>query len=304
VENTGEPPVELRVGASPWFPATRLFRPLMAAPLEPGLRGAAVSTDLLRGDRTDGERPPLEVEDLRDGGRDFQGIVSLGESYPVRRFGRGRTGVQVGVQVGVTARFRLATSANEYVASDWVVGLPVEFARRGVEGRFLLFHRSAHLGDEIIERAGVERVGFGHEGATLLLATARTPGDPGGLGGRGARPVRGYAGVTRLFRSETSGTLEELGRGWDDRWELHAGLEVERGVPGVGSPLAGFAALDLSSAERTNWRPQWAVLAGTAFRVGNRSGRAAVRWLHGPSMHGEFFLTPESAWGLEFRLVR
>ncbi len=303
-EAPGEPPVELGPGASPWFPGTRLFRPPMAAPLEPGFRGAAVSTDLLRGDTQGAERPPPEVGDLRPGGRDFQGIVSLGESYPVRRFGRGRTGVQVGIQVGVTARFRLATSANEYVASDWVVGLPVEFARRGVEGRFLLFHRSAHLGDEIMERAGVGRVGFGHEGATLLLATARSPGDPGGAQGGGVRPLRGYAGVTRILRSETSGTLEELGRGWDDGWEMHAGAELERGIPATGSPLAGFVAVDLTSAERTNWQTQWGVLAGTSFRVGSRSGRAALRWLHGPSMHGEFFLTPETAWGLEFRLTR
>jgi hypothetical protein len=290
--HTGEPPVVLQPGASPWFPATRLFRPPMADPGEPGFRGAALSTDLLRGGVPDAERPPPQVEGLRAGGRDFQGVVSLGESYPIRRFGSGADGVQLGIQVGVTARFRLATSRNEYVASDWIVGVPAEFARGPVSGRAVLFHRSAHLGDEIMETAGVRRVGFGHEGLMLLV------------GNRGTGPLRVYAGGARLFRSETTGTLEELGRGRADGWEAQGGLEVERSLSGPGGPLAGFGALDLQLAERTGWSAQWSALAGVAFRARNRSGRVAVRWLHGPSMHGEFFLTPETAWGMELRLTR
>ncbi len=290
--HTGEPPAVLQPGISPWFPGTRLFRPPMADPGEPGFRGAALYTDLLRGGAPDAERPPPVVEGLREGGRDFQGVVSLGESYPIRRFGEGADGVQLGIQVGVTARFRLATSRNEYVASDWIVGIPAEFARGPVSGRAILFHRSAHLGDEIIETAGVRRVGFGHEGLMLLV------------GNRGEGPVRVYAGGARLFRSETTRTLEELGRGGADGWEAQGGVEVERSLSAPGGPLAGFGALDLQMAERTGWRSQWSALAGVAFRARNRSGRVALRWVHGPSMHGEFFLTPESAWGLEFRLTR
>ncbi len=290
--NPGEPSPEIQPGAPRWFPSTRLFRPPVASVGEPGFRGMALSTDLLSGDYPNGERPPPEVEGLRRDGRDFQGVVGLGESYAIRRFGEGRDGVQLGIQVGVTARFRLATASNEYLASDWVVGLPVEFARGPVAGRALLFHRSAHLGDEIIERAGVRRVGFGHEGLALLVGNAPTG------------PLRWYGGGTRILRSETTDTLSELGRGWDDGWELQGGIEYERGLPDTRSRFAAFSALDLKSAERTNWRPQWSAMAGVAFRVGNRSGRTALRWLHGPSMHGEFFLTPESAWGIEFRLTR
>jgi len=292
VLHPGERLPDLVPGASRWFPETRLFRSPRAAPLEPGLRGSAISTDLFRGDAPPGERPAPQVSGLRPGGTDFQGVVSLGDSYAVRRFGSGTGGLQVGVQVGVTARFRLATSANEYVASDWIVGLPVEFARGPVAGRVVAFHRSAHLGDEIIEQAGVRRVGFGHEGVTLLVGNAH----PG--------PLRVYGGGTRLLRSETSGTLEELGRVWDDAWELQAGLEVARGVPDRGSRLAGFGALDVQTAERTDWQLQWAAVAGVAFRARQRSGQVALRLLHGPSMHGEFFLTPETAWGIELSLGR
>jgi len=292
LRHPGERLPDLLPGASRWFPDTRLFRSPRAAPLEPGLRGSAISTDLFRGDAPPGERPPPQVPGLRPGGTDLQGVVSLGDSYAVRRFGNGSDGVQVGVQVGVTARFRLATSANEYVASDWIVGLPVEFARGPVAGRLVVFHRSAHLGDEIIEGAGVRRVGFGHEGVTLLVGNAHNG------------PLRAYAGGTRLLRSETSGTLEELGRPWDDEWELQAGVEIARGLPGQGSRLAGFGALDVQTAERTDWQAQWAAVAGVAFRARQRSGQVALRLLHGPSMHGEFFLTPETAWGIELSLGR
>lgn len=292
VRHPGERLPGLLPGASRWFPDTRLFRSPRAAPLEPGVRGSALSTDLFRGDASPGERPPPQVAGLRPGGTDLQGVVSLGDSYPFRRFGKGATGVQLGVLLGVTARFRLATSANEYVASDWIVGFPVEFARGPVAGRIVVFHRSAHLGDEIMEQAGVGRVGFGHEGVTLLVGNAHQG------------PARAYLGGTRLLRSETSGTLEALGRGWEDEWEVQGGFEVTFGLPDEGSRLAGFGALDVQSAERTNWRPQWAAVTGVAFRARQRSGQVAVRLLHGPSMHGEFFLTPETAWGIELSLGR
>lgn len=291
---SSNPPPDPGSGGSVWFPQTRLFQAPRASPQEPGLRGAAVSTDLFRGDTGDAERPPPTVSDLRPGGTDLQGVVTLGDTYAVRRFGEGRSGVrvQVGVQVGVNARFRLATSANEYVASDWVVGVPVEWTRQALAGRLMVYHRSAHLGDEIIEGAGVSRIGFGHEGVSLLVGTAA------------AGPFRIYGGGSWIVRSETSGTLEDLGREDRDRWEVQGGIEAQRAVPGTTGGLAGFVAMDVLGAGRTGWRPQWAGLVGLSFRVGTRSGEVALRGLHGPSMHGEFFLTPETAWGLEFRLTR
>ena len=222
----GEPLPFQAPDASPWFPGTRLFRGPRAAPGEPAFRGAAISTDLFRGGAGNGERELPRVSGLRDGGRDYQGVVSLGESYPVRRFGRGSDGVQLGVQVRVTARFRLATSSNEYVASDWVIGLPVEFARGPVAGRAVLFHRSAHLGDEIMERAGVGRIGFGHEGVA-----------PPGERRRGASPClrRGYASPpVRDFPHPS-----------------RAGPEVGRWVGGAGGGGSGEG--DSLARERAGW---------------------------------------------------
>jgi hypothetical protein len=302
-EHAGEPPAVMAPGGSPWFPTTRLFRPPLAALGEPGLRGAALSTNLLergvRGGYSTGSGAGLagagESGDpliLPSEGRDFQGLVSLGESFPLRRFGVGTDGVQVGIQVGVTARFRLATSANEYLASDWVVGLPVEWARGPLNGRILLYHRSAHLGDEIMELTGVERLGFSHEGISILL------------GSDSGRPIRIYGGGSHLLRSETTRTLRELGFDRADRWEVQGGVEWEHGIQRPGAPLALFLGLDLHAAERSDWETHGSLLAGVAFRVRERSGRVALRWFEGPSPHGEFFLTPESAVGIELRLSR
>jgi hypothetical protein len=240
------------------------------------------------------------VEGLSPDGEDWQGIVSLGETLPIRTllFEPSAPGVsaefqgaQLGILVGVTARFRLASGKNEYLASDWVVGVPLEMVRNRWDARALLFHRSAHLGDEIMEDAGVRRVGYGHEGFQLLVGRALTPG-----------ALRVYAGGSHLFRSETTGTLAELGRPERDRWELQGGLERGQSGPVRRAGLRSILALDVKGSERTRWQPQWSALAGLAFETGSRTGMLALRWLHGPSIHGEFFLRPESALGLEFRL--
>jgi hypothetical protein len=283
-------------GESAWFPSTHLFAPLRADPLEPGFRGAAVSTDLLKGGVAGAERilPPVAGTDPE--GRDWQGVVSFGERFPIRRFGAPGREMQVGILVGVTARFRLSTPTNDYLASDWIVGVPLEGARGPWGARALLFHRSAHLGDEIMEGVGVRRVGFGHEGFTLLVDHVLP--DPS---------LRLYAGGTRLLRSETSGTLEELGLPERDRWEVQGGFEWGVASGGSAPSFIGpvtVAALDLRAADRTDWRLQGSALVGAGFSVGRRAGMIAVRLLHGPSIHGEFFLRPETAFGLEFRLDR
>jgi hypothetical protein len=292
---------------SAWFPEARLFQGPLADPLEPGFRGAAVRSNLLRGGIPGAERRLPRLQDLGPEGEDWQGIVSFGETLPIRTLadwgtveGADPQGVQLAVLVGVTARFRLATARNEYLASDWVVGLPLEMARGAWTGRALLYHRSAHLGDELIESAGVRRVGYGHEGLQILTGhrAMRWGGD-----------LRLYAGGSHLFRSETSGTLSELGLPQRDRWEAQGGFELQRALPDsarrgprAGLGLSPIIALDLKASERTQWQPQWSALAGLSFEARTRSGLVALRWIHGPSMHGEFFLRPESALGLEFRL--
>jgi len=292
--------VQVNLNESRWFPRERLVAGPLADPLEPGFRGAAVRSDLLQGGFPAAERKLPRVEGLSPDGEDWQGIVSLGETLPIRTllFEPSAPGVsaefqgaQLGILVGVTARFRLASGKNEYLASDWVVGVPLEMVRNRWDARALLFHRSAHLGDEIMEDAGVRRVGYGHEGFQLLVGRALTPG-----------ALRVYAGGSHLFRSETTGTLAELGRPERDRWELQGGLERGQSGPVRRAGLRSILALDVKGSERTRWQPQWSALAGLAFETGSRTGMLALRWLHGPSIHGEFFLRPESALGLEFRL--
>jgi hypothetical protein len=280
--------------ASSWFPQTRAFRGPLADPLEPGLRALAVSSDLFRAENGGGERPPLPVEGLNGAGRDFHGVVTLGENFPlVRISGDGVTrSVTLGILVGATTRFRLTSRANDMVASDWVVGLPVEAASGPWSGRLLLFHRSAHLGDEIMRNTGARRVGYGHEGLSLVAARRFEPG------------VRAYAGGSWIFRSETEGSLERLGRPERDRTEIQGGLELEQALSGDLRQVTGLVGFDLKMSERTDWHPQWSLLGGGGVKIRGRSARVVARFLRGPSMHGEFFLTHETAWGVEVSLAR
>ncbi len=275
-----------------WFPQGTPFPRPRADPQEPGFRAALYLSNLLAPGTGTPERPGTDVTLIRAGERDPMGLVALGETFPVFRFTRdARSMAQVGLQAGVTARFRLGVASNDMVAHDWTVGLPVDFRSGTFSGRLRLFHRSAHLGDEIIGRLRIWRIGFSHEAVGLQL------------GWNPISPFRLYGGANWLARSETSGTLDRLGFEQDDRFEVQMGSEFHgaaRGDFGFGF----VAALDLQVAERTGWDPQWSALAGTTFQVRSRNARIAARVLSGPSIHGEFFLTPETAWGLEFAIER
>lgn len=81
---------------------------------------------------------------------------------------------------------------------------------------------------------------------------------------------------------------------------------VARAETGEKEPLRFHPGTDLGNViiQRADVQCVGSGQRGSCFRVGNRSGRTGLRWIHGPSMRGEFFLPPESAWGLELRLTR
>ncbi len=274
-----------------WFPQGRFFAPFLANPQEPGFRAALLLSNLLAPGNPGGERPGEDFGAIGAGERDPVAVVALGESFPLYRWVAEGWGVQVGVYTGVNARFRLTGLTNDMVAHDWVVGVPVEWARGRSSARVRLYHRSAHLGDEIGERVGVDRIGFSYE---ALAGEFSWEPDP---------YLRFYLGGTRILRSETEGTLVELGLPDRDRGEIQGGIEL-RELPATGQGLVLLAGVDVQAAERTGWEPQVGVLAGVGFQIRSRSARLAGRFLHGPSMHGEFFLTPETAWGVEFAISR
>ncbi|MFW6080030.1 MAG: DUF1207 domain-containing protein, partial [Gemmatimonadota bacterium] len=255
-----------------WFPDGGPFAPPLADPLEPRFGVGLIRTDLLVS--AAGADVPPYLPAVPEGGEvDVQGVANIGGTLRLWRTagpdrdaagaaGAGEVGgdgadggdgglaggaggvgggVAVGVQAGVFARFRMEEPSRHAVATDWVVALPVEAALGAVSGRVRLLHRSAHLGDELIEANGARRIEFGHEAVELLVAYRH----------RGL--ARLYGGGAWIFRSNTDDTRALRRRGRADRAVLRAGFEAAA-HPWAGGRVGGVAAVDWKAAERTGWR--------------------------------------------------
>jgi hypothetical protein len=85
-----------------------------------------------------------------------------------------------------------------------------------------------------------------------------------------------------------------------DTFALQGGFDGEwygwsEGRTGV---IGGF---DWQSAQRTGWRSQFSVAGGFGARLATGQGtRLLLKYFHGPSTLGEFFMTPETFWAVEW----
>jgi hypothetical protein len=271
------------------LPAVPSVRPPAADPHAARLSVALVSTNLLatRGP----ERPAFKVPNAAAAAREVVAAVSLGGVLPLVQLGAWPDGQLTLVADGrVFARFRVEKEERDDMGQDWYIGGGVEAVRGRWAGRALLMHRSSHLGDEFMVDTDARRIEFGSEHLDLLVAR-----DVAGV-------ARFYGGGSLILRSylDWDPWLRELGfsdraimqagadrqwRPWsDDRWQVTAGVDVQL-------------------AERTEWRRQLAgsIAAGFDARQSGRSLQLVLRAFDGPSLMGEFFLTPERYWGLELQ---
>lgn len=297
----GDPAPEAPAPALGWFPEARLFQGPLADPHEPRLAGGLLHTDLFAPrDVPPAERPaflfPEPGEDLR---RDLQATVVVGGTLPLwgAAVGGGWT-VLLAPQLAVHNRFRVERASRDDVGGDWVVALPLEFTRgAGFAGRVRLSHRSAHLGDEVMQRAGVTRLEFSYEAVDVLLSVRPVGRLLRVYGGGGAIVA---SNVFRVLRRESDQRLV-LRADFRDRLTLQAGAEAET-RPRGGAGYGFLAGADLQWVERTGYDLQLSLIAGVTGRARGREARLVARWLDGPSSLGEFFLTDESAFGLELVL--
>lgn len=282
-----EPAVQGPAVQGAWFPVERYFAPLVADPLEVRLAAGLAWTNLFANSDGVRERLPFTINGAREKRTDLQGTVSLGGALPLLRLARSENGGAVlGVQAGVHARFRIEEPSRDYMASDWMVAVPIEIGAGPLATRIRLVHRSSHLGDELMEETGAQRIEYGHEALELLVAY-RTGND-----------TRVYGGGSWVFRSNTAGEwfpglLEvrdaaTIQAGFDGRWHPW-GDEA----PGL------VAGIDWQSAQRTEWRGQFSAAAGVVARGPGGGLRLVVRYFNGSSPAGEFFLTDESFFGIE-----
>lgn len=274
-----------------WFPEGTAFTPLLADPLETGLRGGFLLVD----------RPDLEPLPPPPGGeapppRDFEGTnieadVALGLRLPLVRF-RPETdaGPEIALEfeTGVFTRFFMEAPEKDLINADFRVGLPLSARWRRWEGRLELRHVSSHFGDDFVRRFDPPFRQISLEGFEMLVARR--------LGGG----VRAYAGGEANFNVSDTETI----RAGTERTAGRVGLEYDPSASGRGAPSARvwpFAAADFRVASSTD-RVAGTGVAGIGFRVGEVGLRLEARGHYGPSSMGQLRTADERYWGLALRI--
>lgn len=273
-----------------FMPRVRYFEPLVADPLEPRMGIGLIQTNVFERAVLGHERlQPFDFPDPEDSSSDVNAAAAIGGSIPLLRLADwgDEGGIVASAQLGVFSRFRIEYPSRDDVGQDWFVGMPFEFRSNEWSGRFRIMHRSSHIGDELVETTGARRIEFGGEFADFLLGYAFMPN------------TRVYGGATWNFRSYTEQLPALRARDMHDTFALQAGVDGawygwSQGRTGL---MGGF---DWQSAQRTGWRSQFSVAGGFAARVGTQGTKLLLRYFHGPSTLGEFFMTPETLWGVEW----
>ena len=271
-----------------WFPEGAYFSAPLAAPREPTLALRAIWTNVFESTIAPAEREPFSFDGARGLPTELQGEAALGGHVRVWQPAEWTDGgMIIGIQAGAFGRFRLEVSSSDLVASDWLVSFPVEVATGPLSGRLRFTHWSAHLGDELIETAGAERVDFTSESLDILAAYDF---------GR----VRVYGGGGVVLRSSIENE-EQLGPNFSDNGFVQAGAEG-RWFPWAGGRLGLETALDWQATDRTDWRSRVSAIAGITVRDDDHTATLRVLFFDGPSAMGQFFLTDERYWGFELLL--
>ncbi len=277
-----------------WLPSIEWFPALIADPSQPRNTAALIATDVLENTASPAERPPFELAGA-SGSRDVEGAVGLGFSRSIIRLDRWADGgIDLGITAGVFSRFRLEQPSRDELADDWFVGLPVTVASGPISARFRLLHHSSHMGDEAQEQ-GAARIEYSWEGLDGVVGWSPRRGSR--VYGGGTVVVRNNS-YTYVQTTPPSGGAQYEPRIFTEAGALQAGAETGwfPWADGDAGLVAGF---DFQAADRSDWRGQYAIVAGLERRGGSHVGRLLARCYSGPSPMGEFFLSEEKYCGLE-----
>ena len=195
-------------------------------------------------------------------------------------------GLQLAGEIGILAQFDRENSTDN-LGWDGLYGFHLAWqAQEDLVVRVGMAHDSSHLGDELIENTGRQRIEYTRE--EWLVGAHYAP----------LESARGYAEFGKAFSLSNDDLMEE------DRVQL--GLVLESEEDRAAKRVAPFAALDVSAYEEDDWEENWTVQLGLA-RFGAGRGlpwRFGVEYYDGRSTIGEFFQDRERhyAWGLWFDL--
>jgi hypothetical protein len=273
-----------------FLPRVHYFDALVADPLEPRMGIALLQTDVFERAGAGLERgQSFTFPDPEDAASDVNAAAAIGGSIPLFHLVEwpGKGGIVASAQLGVFSRFRIEYPSRDDVGQDWFVGMPFEFAYEKFTGRLRIMHRSSHIGDELVEVTGANRIEFGGEYADVLAGYEVVEG------------ARVYGGATWNFRSYTERLPALRARDMHDTFALQAGIDGGW-YPWSNGRSGLTGGIDWQSAQRTGWQSQFSIAGGYGARVNGQGTKVLLRYFHGPSTLGEFFLTQETFWAIEW----
>ena len=139
--------------------------------------------------------------------------------------------------------------------------------------RLGLLHTSSHLGDEYLERTGVQRIGYTRE---EIVAGTR------------------WAPAPRWSLYAEAGWAARVGNAnLQERWRTEAGVEFEHPGAFWQGRLGWYAATDLSAMQERNWRLDRSVQVGVVVHSAGRPWRVGISYYDGRPTLGEFFQATE-----------
>ena len=235
------------------------FRTLASSPLEPVHRLAPVYVS------SEGEEQWVILAELGDR-----------LSFWMHRDPEGRFELAGALGVGVSSRFDLESTNNEFIEVHYRVGFMLRARYRGIAARAEFYHISSHLGDEFLLRTGREPIDASREGLEVLLQAAPHPW------------LLVYGGGGVLTRSTGS-----LGR-----VSARGGLELS---PPSGSSVRPYVSVEVYGWEEVDWEPLTSAEAGIAFGAHSRLG---LLFSTGPSRADQFVHENETLLGLGFSFRR
>lgn len=268
-----------------WLPPGSIYDPYLAEINRPGM-GVT-----LLGVQESGIEGAGEVRfGLKLGGRFGLLRIAPGGDRTGRREGAGRAW-QLDLGAGFYGQFDIDNSLDN-LGWDGLYSLTLSnapTAGRGPAFKLGVQHWSSHVGDELSERTGRERIGYTREeivaGVSLPLVGART-------GTTGSGPL------ARLYGEAAYGTTgnaeDPAGVEIQEPGRVQVGFEWESpGSVGASGRVGWYAALDANSFEERDWNVDLSLGTGLLIDGGDRRWRAGVVLYDGRNPVGEFFRVDE-----------
>ena len=222
--------------------------------------------------------------EIEDTGESRLGI-RLGGRYGLLRLHREDDpdhGFQVDIEGGFIGQFDQDNSTDN-IGWDGIYGLHVAWARPGgLALRLGVFHDSSHVGDELAERTGRQRINYTRQ--EFLL----------GVSYRFAPEWRTYAEYGSAFDLRNPELMK--------RRRVQGGIEYESSRRFWRRRLGWYAATDLSLFEEDSWQVNTTVQAGVVLPRAElgRIFRVGLEYYEGRSQLGEFFQSREEYVGFGF----